>query len=199
MPEIPNTPKDWLLDLNKAILSSGCKKKGKIIGFEDGLTIAESLIQAKIKSGSSVWWVGNGGSAAMCSHLSQDMLNKLGARSMVLGDASLMTCMANDFGYENVYYKPLKTLAKSGDLLIAISSSGDSENIISCSKMALETGIDLISLSGLHENNRLWSMESDLSFFVTSNLYGIVEVAHEAILHSVIETLWLNKKEILNG
>jgi D-sedoheptulose 7-phosphate isomerase len=63
--------------------------------------------------------------------------------------------------------------------------------------MALRSGMDLITLSGFKEDNRLWNIESNLSFFVPADLFGIVELSHEAILHCIIESLWLEKKESL--
>ena len=110
-----------------------------------------------------------------------------------LGETSLMTCMANDFGYKNIYHNPLEKLVKPKDLLIAISSSGNSENILLCAKMALEKGMELITLSGFKDDNKLWNIESDLSVFVPADLFGIVELSHEAILHGIIESLWLEK------
>ncbi len=167
------------------------------MGLEEGCHAAGTLIKKTIESGASVWWVGNGGSAAISSHLSQDMLNKLGARSFYLGDSSLMTCMANDFGYENVYAKPLEKLVNSKDLLIAISSSGNSKNIIRCVELARRKGMNVIALSGFKETNTLWNIEVNVSFFVSADLYGIVEVSHEAILHSVIESLWQEENHLL--
>jgi D-sedoheptulose 7-phosphate isomerase len=102
--------------------------------------------------------------------------------------------MANDFGYENVYFQPLKKLAKPEDLLIAISSSGNSDNILLCAEMALGRGMKLITLSGFKDDNRLWNMKSDLSFFVPADLFGLVELTHEAILHGVVESLWLENE-----
>lgn len=184
-------PYNWLKKLNKTILSAKCRQDNTQIGLEKGCHATGTLIHQTIESGSSVWWVGNGGSAAISSHLSQDMLNKLGARSFCLNDSSLMTCMANDFGYENVYVKPLEKLVKPGDLLIAISSSGNSKNIIRCAELALQKGMNIIALSGFKETNTLWNIKTNVSFFVPADLYGIVEVSHEAILHGVIESLWL--------
>ncbi|MBA3011078.1 MAG: SIS domain-containing protein [Proteobacteria bacterium] len=183
-------PYDWLKKLNHTILSAKCRIKSKDTCLEDGLNAASRIFRNSIQSGASVWWVGNGGSAAICSHLSQDLLNKLGVRSFFLGDVSLMTCMANDFGYENVYLKPLEILVRPKDLLIAISSSGNSENIVLCAQMAVRKGLHLITLSGFKDVNTLWNLESDLSFFVPADLFGQVELSHEAILHSVIESLW---------
>ncbi len=191
------SPYNWLKQLNKTIMSSQCRSGKKYVDLEDGCRTAGKIINSTIKKNASIWWVGNGGSAAICSHLSQDMLNKLGARSFYPGDASLMTCMANDFGYENVYLQPLEKLIRPTDLLIAISSSGNSENIILCAEMAIKRGIELITLSGFKDDNRLWNLESKLSFFVPADLFGIVELSHEAILHGVIESMWLEKKENL--
>ncbi|OGR20665.1 MAG: hypothetical protein A3J85_07330 [Desulfobacula sp. RIFOXYA12_FULL_46_16] len=194
-----HNPYDWLKKLNTTILSSICRKGRKSIDLEKGCCVGGNMINAAIEKDASIWWVGNGGSAAICSHLSQDLLNKLGARSFYPGDASLMTCMANDFGYEKVYLHPLEKLVRPKDLLIAISSSGNSENILLCAQMALEKGLDLITLSGFNADNRLWNIQSNLSFFVPADLFGIVELSHEAILHGIIESLWLEKKDALTA
>ncbi len=192
-----HNPYNWLEKLNTTIMSSQCRSGKETVDLENGCYAAGQIINQAIETDASIWWVGNGGSSAICSHLSQDMLNKLGAKSFYLGDASLMTCMSNDFGYENVYLQPLEKLVRPKDLLIAISSSGNSENILLCAKMAIKRGMDLITLSGFKDDNRLWSMESNLSFLVPADLYGIVELSHEAILHGIIESLWLEKNESL--
>ncbi|SDT85637.1 SIS domain-containing protein [Desulfobacula phenolica] len=192
-----HNPYNWLKKLNATIMSSQCRLGKSSVDLEDGCFAAGKIINNTVEKDASIWWVGNGGSAAICSHLSQDMLNKLGAKSFFLGDTPLITCMANDFGYENVYLQPLERLARPHDLLIAISSSGNSENILLCAEMALTRDMELITLSGFKDDNRLWNMESDLSFFVPANLFGIVELSHEAILHGIIESLWLEKKESL--
>lgn len=192
-----HNPYNWLEKLNTTIMSSQCRLGKESVDLEAGCFGAGKILNHTIEMDASIWWVGNGGSAAICSHLSQDLFNKLDARSFYPGDASLMTCMANDFGYENVYLKPLEKLAKSKDLLIAVSSSGNSENIFRCAQMALKKGLALITLSGFKDNNKLWNMESDLSFFVPADLFGLVELSHEAILHGVIESLWLEKNESL--
>ncbi len=190
------SPYNWLEKLNTTMMSSQCRLGKESVDLEDGCIAAGEIINKVIKSDASIWWIGNGGSSAICSHLSQDMLNKLGARSFYLGDASLMTCMSNDFGYENVYRQSLEKLVRPKDLLIAISSSGNSENIILCAEMALKRDMDLITLSGFKNDNKLWNTQSDLSFFVEADLFGIVELSHEAILHGIIESLWLEKKDV---
>lgn len=186
------TPLEWYEQLGRAVKSARAAIRNRQAGFEPALDEAASLIRRARDAGASIWWVGNGGSAAICSHLAQDMMNKLSVKSLYHGDSSLLTCMANDFGYRDVYARPLATLAEKGDLLIAISSSGNSENILRCVDLAEKKGMGVITLSGFDPSNKLWNRDSDVSFFVASHLYGIVEMSHEAILHGLIETMWLD-------
>ncbi|MFH2060672.1 MAG: SIS domain-containing protein [Pseudomonadota bacterium] len=186
-----NNPKDWLRQLSVVL----DKTKSKVGRAEASFDVASKEVMALLKTSitgkRSVFWVGNGGSASICAHLSQDMMNKLNIKSLYFGETSLLTCMANDFGYEQVYAKPLKQFVQKEDILIAISSSGNSDNILNCVKIAQDTGMKIITLSGMREDNKLWNSQSDVSFFLSSDLYGIVEVGHEALLHGMIETLWL--------
>lgn len=188
------TPIDWLKNLHQALMSTQCRIHSKETSFEQGLFAATKVLDEAFLNRASVWWAGNGGSAAICSHLSQDVLNKLKIKSLYTGDAALMTCMANDFGYADIYTRPLKSFVEKGDVLIAISSSGNSDNIVSCAGMAIENGLHVISLSGMKDTNKLYALSCDVSFFVESGLYGIVETSHEAILHGIIEMLWLNRQ-----
>lgn len=189
------SPLQWYDALSEAIKAMECKVAGKTMPVKKAIEQTINILTAARQMNSTVYWVGNGGSAAICSHLSQDLMNKLGIWSQTFGDISLLTCMANDFGYEQVYARPLKKMAVSEDVLIAISSSGNSENILSSVEVALDKGLHTITLSGMDETNRLWSVDTNVSFFVSSDLYGIVEVSHEAILHGVIETLWLENRQ----
>ncbi len=183
----------WLEGLNSVLMNTSCKLSGKPTLLEEGFNETEKLLINIRKQNKTVWWIGNGGSAAVCSHLSQDMLNKLNIRSMTLNDVSLLTCMANDFGYTNVYLRPLNNLVQDGDLLIAISSSGKSKNILACAELAHKRNMKLITLSGFEPDNLLLQIKADVSFYLASKLYGHVEVGHEALLHAVIETIWINE------
>ena len=192
--DVIKKPKDWFDCLNRSIESTRCKIENKNASFDRSLTAVSEFFKLATGNKKSIWWVGNGGSASICSHLSQDMMNKLGIRSQYFGDASLMTCMSNDYGYEQVYARPLSVYASEYDLLIAISSSGNSANILNAVDMATKKNMQIITLSGMKEDNKLWNTKSNISFLVTSDLYGIVEVSHEAILHGIIETMWLENR-----
>ncbi|GAB6127070.1 SIS domain-containing protein [Humidesulfovibrio idahonensis] len=187
-------PIEWLKSLGDIC----CKTKSKVCGAAADLPAAYvaigDLFRATRERGGTVWWVGNGGSCAICSHLSQDVMNKLCMRSQVLSDPSLMTCMANDFGYAEIYARPLARLARAGDLLIAISSSGNSANILACADFAVAQGLRLVTLSAFSDTNLLWNHAADVSFYLPSSLYGIAEVGHEALLHAAIECQFLAEK-----
>nr|CRH06834.1 putative phosphoheptose isomerase [Candidatus Magnetococcus massalia] len=187
----PFSAQKWLESLAEQLGQTRCRCRGSVVELSDGFTRLAELLRQQAQAARSVWWIGNGGSAAICSHLSQDLINKLNLRSHTLNDASLMSCMANDYGYESVYLQPLQKLARPDDLLIAISSSGNSANIVQSAQWALEAGLNVVTLSAFAEDNKLWQLPSHLAFYLPTTLYGQAEVGHEALLHSVIETLWL--------
>ncbi len=190
------TTKEWLDLLRQSVGNTKSRLGLTPEPFEKVSQTVKQILSAAMKDANRVYWVGNGGSCAICSHLSQDMMNKLGIRSHLFNDPSMMTCMANDYGYENVYARPIATYGEQNDILIAISSSGNSENILNAVEVAKKRQMIVIGLSGFKENNKLWNAACDASFFVSSDLYGIVETGHELILHGIIETLWLKTQNI---
>lgn len=189
-----NTVQQWYAALSDAISSAICRVQGETAHLDDAVKAVADIFKSAREKSATVFWVGNGGSAAICSHLSQDMMNKLDIKSQFFGDTSLVTCMSNDFGYEAVYARPIEKTADSQDVLIAISSSGNSGNILSAVDTAQKKGMKVISLSGMKSSNPLWNRAVDAAFFVESDLYGIVEVGHEALLHGIIETQWIGYK-----
>lgn len=185
----------WISKLNETLSNPLCQIDGRQVEANDAFEQIKQLLIKTRASDKTVYWVGNGGSAAICSHLSQDVLNKLETKSYILSDTSLLTCMANDFGYEAVYQKPLQRLMNEGDLLIAISSSGNSQNIINAVSVAKEKGARIIALSAFDPSNKLNHAKADVSLFLECSLYGHAEVGHEALLHAVIETLWMENQK----
>lgn len=188
-------PLDWLKTLGGLSATTRSRVGGRPAGLDQAFEAVGECFRRTREARGTVWWVGNGGSCAICSHLAQDVLNKLGVRSQVLSDPSLMTCMANDFGYEAVYARPLGQLCREGDMLVAVSSSGNSPNILACADLAAGRGLSLVTLSAFSEDNGLWNRPSDVSFFLPVQLYGLAEVGHEALLHAAIECQWLAEQE----
>ena len=138
-------------------------------------------------AGGTVLWVGNGGSAALASHFAVDVFNA-GVRSTAFNDAALLTCMGNDCGYEQVFARPVALFAAPGDVLIAISSSGRSPNILAAVEAARARGCAVITLYGFRRDNPLGCL-GDWNFYVPSEAYGPVEMVHAFICHALVDAL----------
>ena len=132
--------------------------------------------------------IGNGGSASIASHIATDFLKNAEIPALAFNDSSLITCLSNDLGYEYVFQKPLEMLAKKGDILFSISSSGKSENILNAVKEAKSKGCFLITCSGFNKKNPLRKL-GDINFYIPSYAYGYVEIAHLVICHSVVDKI----------
>lgn len=137
------------------------------------------------EAGGRVILIGNGGSAAIASHMAVDWTKNGGIRSMALNDAPTLTCLANDFGYDNVFAKQLEYQATDRDAVVLISSSGRSPNIFNAATKAREIGATTVTLTGMDPNNRL-RKQGNMNFWVPAKDYGIVEVAHLILLHSIV-------------
>jgi D-sedoheptulose 7-phosphate isomerase len=144
-----------------------------------------------LKSSKMTYVIGNGGSAGIASHFCIDLLKALKLPAAVLTDASVMTCMANDFGYDKVFSEQLNILIKESDLLVAISSSGNSANIINAVKVARSKGGKVITMSGFSQDNHLRQL-GDINFWLPANDYGLVEMGHFFLLHTIVD-LWHKK------
>jgi D-sedoheptulose 7-phosphate isomerase len=143
---------------------------------------------ALIKPMKRIFFLGNGGSNSICSHMMEDY-GKMGRfKTFAFSDAALITCYANDYGYEEAMAEYLKLHFEPGDLLIAVSSSGNSKNITNAVQVAKDQGGKVITLSGFKPDNRLKQM-GDINFYLESNSYGIVECYHQVILHIVLDML----------
>jgi D-sedoheptulose 7-phosphate isomerase len=132
--------------------------------------------------------IGNGGSAAIASHVSVDLVKTTGLRAINFNEADLITCFSNDYGYEHWLEKALKAYADDGDLLISISSSGQSRNIINATTRAKDVGLEIITFSGFSEENPLRSM-GNINFWVNSNVYNFIEMTHHVWLSAIVDYL----------
>ena len=137
-------------------------------------------------AGNKLIYIGNGGSAAIASHLAIDYSKNGGIRSLAFNDLSALTCLGNDLGYENVFAKQIDFHARPGDLLIAISSSGKSPNILAGVAAARARNCSIVTLSGFSEENAL-RRTGDVNFYVQSSAYGFVEIAHLSLCHAILD------------
>ena len=152
------------------------------------MVMLKDLFEEAQLRGSKVIIAGNGGSAAIASHCSVDLTKSAGIRCVNFNEADLITCLANDYGYEQWVAKAFQFYAEEGDLAILISSSGRSLNIINGTRKAKEIGLDVITLSGFLKDNPLRNL-GDLNLWVSSNTYNVVEMTHHVWLVAIIDYL----------
>ena len=159
----------------------------------DSNLIEKSIeIIRKIKrNNNTIYIVGNGGSSSIASHVSVDFTKAAKIKSMTFNNSNLITCYANDFGFENWVTEAIKSYCTSKDLLILISSSGKSKNIINAANYCVSNKIELITFSGFNQNNDLQKFGS-VNFHIDSKNYNYVEMAHHIILVSIVDILTEN-------
>ncbi|MFA4993542.1 MAG: SIS domain-containing protein [Candidatus Omnitrophota bacterium] len=179
-----------LLELGNLLLKiQATDSKRRPIDLDRAVTRAYEAIWRQHKKGNKVIIVGNGGSASIASHIVADFVKNLNIPALSFSDPSLLTCLSNDLGYEKVFSAPIGVLAKKGDILFAISSSGKSRNILNAVSEGKRTGCFVISFSGFSANNPL-RRSGNINFYVPSSSYGAVEIAHLALCHSIVDTLY---------
>jgi D-sedoheptulose 7-phosphate isomerase len=161
-------------------------RMSKKLPLEEGCEWVRKTAHEAHDRGNTIIFIGNGGSAGIASHLAIDFSKNGGLRSLALNDPSALTCLGNDLGYENVFAKQLEFHARPGDLLIAISSSGRSANILGAVKVATARNCRVATFSGFTEDNEL-RRTGDVNFYVRAREYGFVEVAHLALCHAVLD------------
>jgi D-sedoheptulose 7-phosphate isomerase len=179
---------DYIIKLSDSICKTIITRMNDQISLSDGVFLAMEDLKIIRDKKKILYIIGNGGSAAIASHVQNDLCKGLGVRAMVFNETPLLTAYANDICYQAAFEQMLKIWASPGDLLIAISSSGKSENILNAVKAAKELDCPVITFSGFTPENPLRKM-GDLNFYVSSDEYGIVETAHATILHYLTDAL----------
>lgn len=163
---------------------------------------ADGPVEAEAAAGRVVEWlkatraqrrrvfiVGNGGSAAVAAHACTDFLNMCKLSATTLHEAAMLTCMSNDYGYENAFARMVAQHAGEGDMLIAISSSGKSANIRNAvTAFRSAGGGKVFTLSGFGADNPLRAM-GDMNLWLDSANYGIVEIGHQFVLHNLSDRI----------
>jgi D-sedoheptulose 7-phosphate isomerase len=145
-------------------------------------------LEQLVNSSKQVIIIGNGGSNAVASHISQDYTKKLKIKSFTFSDASRLTCYINDYGMEEAYRQFLKEFSDKETLVILISSSGNSKNILNCLEFCEEKGMRTVLLTGFDPENpcrKLYKNKVNLEYWVDSADYGVVECTHQIFLHSI--------------
>lgn len=163
-------------------------RDGAMLTLTAGLEQAIDLVVRQTRAGRKIMFIGNGASAAISSHQSVDFWRTGGMRAVAFNDGALLTCIGNDFGYSAVFEKPIEMFADHGDVLSAISSSGQSENILRGVCKARERHCLVLTMSGFEPENPLRRL-GDINFYVASRSYAHVEIAHLSISHCILDTI----------
>jgi D-sedoheptulose 7-phosphate isomerase len=167
-------------------------KRNTFLPLMEGFAKAMALMVGAANRNKKLIFLGNGGSAAIASHQAVDFWKNGGIKATAFNDASLLTCLGNDCGYEHVFSEPVRRFADAGDVVLAISSSGCSPNILNAVKAARSVGGHVITFSGFTTDNPLRRM-GDINFFVPVRAYGLVEVSHLILIHAMLrEIIYIN-------
>src|SRR5579862_2349289 len=166
--------------------ASATDAAGTTIALDTAVRDIGARMRACHDGGRRIMLIGNGGSAGICSHLATDFSKNGRMRATAFNDGSVLTCLGNDYGYEHVFAKQVEWHAVEGDMLIAISSSGSSLNILNAVAAARKVNCTVITLSGFKPDNPLRTL-GDVNIYFPSGEYGFVEVGHLAILHAALD------------
>jgi D-sedoheptulose 7-phosphate isomerase len=162
------------------------RASGAAIDQRDGLSGAAKALREASASGKMIFVVGNGGSAGIASQVAYAFTAVNGLAAQCLNDPSALTGIGADHGYAEVFSRQIAAFGRSGDCLIAISSSGQSANILNAVSAARANGLGILTLSGFKADNPLRRL-GDINLYVDSREYGFVEVAHLALCHAVAD------------
>jgi D-sedoheptulose 7-phosphate isomerase len=161
---------------------------GQPRGFDSAMSRFAELCRETDAAKGKLMFVGNGGSASIASHMAIDFSKNGRIKALAFNDPMFLTCLGNDLGYENVFGFQVETHAEAGDLLVAISSSGRSANILNAVAAARRRSAKVVTMSGFDQKNPLRS-SGDLNFYVPASEYGYVELLHGSLCHCVLDAL----------
>ena len=165
---------------------STAKVHAAVFGETKPQDYALSILLSRMLLAPATYLIGNGGSASICSHIAVDYCKYLGVKARSLNDPMMLSCVANDYGWESVFRKQLEWYASPKDALIAISSSGASPNILGAARWAAEEGLFVVTLSAFKPNNPLRE-KGAINFYVDTVKYRVAEITHLSILHELAD------------
>jgi D-sedoheptulose 7-phosphate isomerase len=183
------------MEVWKASLLEAQQTLNQFVSNPDQLKKCEEfskILTETFKSGGKLFTCGNGGSHCDAMHFAEEFTGRyrkdrapLGA--LALGDASHVTCVANDYGFNEIFSRQLQGLARKGDMLVGLSTSGNSENVIRAFQVAREMSIKTVALLG-RDGGKLKAM-ADLAIVITAQTSDRIQEMHIKLIHTVIETV----------
>jgi D-sedoheptulose 7-phosphate isomerase len=167
-------------------IDSYTKVYNEYFGSGDFLSRQKEAIALLLRS-KRIFFIGNGGSNAICSHMMEDYAKIASYQAFAFSDPALITCFSNDYGYEHAMSQWLRIYFTEGDVLVAVSSSGNSPNIVNAVKEVRDKGT-VITLSGFKPDNKIRQL-GHVNFHINVSDYGIVECFHQVILHVILDEI----------
>lgn len=156
--------------------------------YEAGIRKLVECFTKHKQNKTQIFFIGNGGSSAIASHMTADFMKNGGMKTYSLYDNAVTTCMGNDYGYEYVFSRPLEFLGQENDLLAAVSSSGNSPNIINAIHTANTKNMEVVTFTGFREDNQAKQL-GEYNVYVPSEKYGIVESIHNLMLQQIVDLI----------
>lgn len=181
-----------MIDFNQA-RTQHLQAIDSVFAQTDRINLLIEQVVRSLQTGGKVLWCGNGGSAADAQHMAAELMvryvkNRRPLASIALTtDSSILTAHTNDFEFESVFARQVEALAKPGDVLMSLSTSGNSRNVVLAQQQAKKMGVFCAALTGAQPS--LLSAEADLAFQVNSNETARVQEAHSLISHLLCEGL----------
>lgn len=162
--------------------------QGQKVAPDKAFQVWQGITEKVRTADGTVYLIGNGASASMASHFATDLSKNARIRAQVFTDLSQVTALGNDVCFEQIYAIPLRRNARPGDMLVAISSSGNSSNILAAVQVAHDCNVHVVTLSAFAEDNPL-RKGGFLNFYVPATRYGLAETSHAGILHHWMDSL----------
>lgn len=156
--------------------------EGNVLEADKALEKWADTCEEKRKQRGMFFFCGNGASATMAEHMSHDCFQNADFLTQTCSETSHLTAISNDISYEDVFSYRIGKMLKESDMLVTVSSSGNSPNVIKAIKTAKELGAFVVTLSGKKADNKSRQL-GDLNFYVPLDTYGMVESAHAVLLH----------------
>lgn len=156
---------------------------GKELDLDEAIAVWTSRIRKmQEETKGLMFFAGNGASATMAEHMSHDFFQNGKVNTYTCSETSHITAISNDLSYEDVFAYRIERILSDKDILVTISSSGNSPNIIKAIKTAREKGVFIVTFSGKGADNKSRQL-GDVNFYVPLDTYGLVESAHAVLLH----------------
>ncbi len=160
----------------------------KYQNYNNGIQLIVDIFTKHKEKQAQLFFIGNGGSSAIASHMTADFMKNGGMNTYSLYDNAVTTCMGNDYGYEYIFSRPMEFLIREGDLVVAISSSGNSRNIINAINVAKSKGATVVTFTGFQSDNNAKQL-GDINIYVPCEKYGIVESIHNLMLQQIVDII----------